>query len=354
MKTRRFFLSLCLAAAAPLPGCGGGGGGGAGVDVGEWTEDNFPSYIRRLTRFGERADWSHDGQRILFIEKTFGDVLEFELATGIIRPMTRHYVHKGYTRALYLSNGDILLSGSRSFSAENPVEARIRTAELWVLSQTLDRPAVALGEFCFEGPAVSRSNLRIAWTLNNENSPALLPAGVSQFWQATVDYTGGTPHLINKTLLLDSRTVPFAVETQNFRPPQDAELIFTAVTAGGFQGTEVMGLNLDTGAVVNYSQAPDQFDEPEGIFPDGRHTLVESDRHSRKGPDNIDLYRLALDGTARLDRLTFFNEGGRFKASNPVVSDDGRFMAFQAPHVGLPAGAGEGIYVFDLLAAGLQ
>jgi len=163
----------------------------------------------------------------------------------------------------------------------------------------------------------------------------------------------GVPHLINKTLLLDSRSLPFAagLETQNFRPPQERELTFTA---GGFQGTEVMGLNLDSGAVVNYSQAPNEFDEPEGIFPDGLHTLVESDRHSRKGPDNIDLYRLALDGSARIDRLTFFNEGGRFKASNPVVSDDGRFFAFQVPHVGLPAGAGEGIYIFDLQAAGLQ
>lgn len=353
MKALTFFLSFCLAIAASLASCGGGGGGGADLGVGEWTADNFPPYIRRLTQFGERADWSHDGQRILFIEKTFGDVLEIELATGIIRPMTRHYVHKGYTRALYLSNGDILLSGSRTFSAENPFEARIRTAELWVLSQTLDRPAVPLGEFCFEGPAVSRSNLRIAWTVNNENTPALLPAGVSQFWQASMDYTGGVPHLINKTLLLDSRSLPFAagLETQNFRPPQERELTFTA---GGFQGTEVMGLNLDSGAVVNYSLAPDQFDEPEGIFPDGRHTLVESDRHSRKGADNIDLYRLALDGSGHLDRLTFFNEGGRFKASNPVVRDDGRFFAFQAPHVGLPAGTGEGIYIFDLQAAGVQ
>jgi hypothetical protein len=343
-----------LAIAVSLASCGGGGGGGggAGLSVGEWTADNFPSHIRRLTQFGERADWSHDGQRILFIEKTFGDVLEIELATGNIRPMTRHYVHKGYTRALYLSNGDILLSGSRTFSAENPVEARIRTAELWVLSQTLDRPAVPLGEFCFEGPAVSRSNLRIAWTVNNENTPTL-PAGVSQFWQAFIDYTGGIPHLINKTLLLDSRSLAFAagLETQNFRPPQERELTFTA---GGFQGTEVMGLNLDSGAVVNYSQAPDEFDEPEGIFPDGRHTLVESDRHNRKGADNIDLYRLALDGSGRMDRLTFFNEGGKFKASNPVVSDDGRFFAFQVPHVGLAAGVGEGIYVFDLQAAGVQ
>jgi len=349
MNMLPLLMICCTVIAVCLPGCGSGSSTVA--DVGEWTDDNFPPHIRRLTRFGERADWSADGQRILFLEKTFGDVFEIEVATGAVRPMTRHYAHKGYTRALYLSNGDILLSGSRTFSAENPVEARIRTAELWVLSQSLDRPAVALGEFCFEGPAVSRRNLRIAWTLNNENSPAFLPPGVSQFWQADIAYTDGIPSLANKTLILDNRSLPFAtgLETQNFRPPQERELTFTAV---GFQGTEVMGLNLDTGAVVNYSQAPDQYDEPEGIFPDGRHTMVESDRHSRKGPDNIDLYRLVLDRTGRMDRLTFFNEGGRFKASNPVISDDGRLMAFQVPHVGLPAGAGEGIYVFDLAAAG--
>src|SRR5215212_2765657 len=40
--------------------------------------DELPPYISRLTYFGERADWSHDGKRILFVEKTFGDVYEIE------------------------------------------------------------------------------------------------------------------------------------------------------------------------------------------------------------------------------------------------------------------------------------
>ena len=52
--------------------------------------DNLPSYIRQLTYFGEREGWSHDDKQILFLEKTFGDVYESELATGIIRPMTHH------------------------------------------------------------------------------------------------------------------------------------------------------------------------------------------------------------------------------------------------------------------------
>ncbi|MHC5061100.1 MAG: hypothetical protein ACYTFK_08455 [Planctomycetota bacterium] len=38
--------------------------------------DELPVYTRQVTHFGQRADWSHDGRRILFIEKTFGDVRE--------------------------------------------------------------------------------------------------------------------------------------------------------------------------------------------------------------------------------------------------------------------------------------
>ena len=69
--------------------------------------DELPTHIRRVTHFGQRADWSHDGKRILFLEKTYGDVFEIDLTTKIIRPITHHYYHSGYTRALYLSNGDI-------------------------------------------------------------------------------------------------------------------------------------------------------------------------------------------------------------------------------------------------------
>ena len=47
--------------------------------------DDLPSHIKQVTYFGERADWSHDGKRILFLEKTYGDVFEIELSTGIIR-----------------------------------------------------------------------------------------------------------------------------------------------------------------------------------------------------------------------------------------------------------------------------
>ena len=76
---------------------------------------HLPPHIRQITAFGERADWSHDGKKILFLSKTFGDAMEIDLASGVIKNLTAHYPHHGYTRALYLANEDILLSGPEQY-----------------------------------------------------------------------------------------------------------------------------------------------------------------------------------------------------------------------------------------------
>ncbi len=298
--------------------------------------DELPPYIMQITHFGQRADFSHDGKRILFIEKTFGDVFEVEIDSCIIRPMTHHYFHEGYTRALYLANGDILLSGARHFDADDPWPSRSeKNAELWVLKKDLSGPPTPLGEKCSEGPAVSRKHMKLAWTQGGA------------FYMANIVYEDGKPKLADKRKILDKKDLPFetGLETQNLRPPDEKELIFSAY---GYQGTDVMGLDIESGKVVNYSKAPDQYDEPEGIFPDGRHTLVECDKHSRKGTDYIDLYKLALDGSGRTERVTFFSDYPGYKASNPVVSDDGKFIAFQAAKRGDPAGVGRGLLLLDL------
>src|SRR5512147_2108971 len=106
--------------------------------------DHLPRHIRQVTWFGERADWSHDGKRILFLSKTFGDAMELDLATLRIRNRTAHYSHHGYTRALYLSNGDLLLSGPEQFDPKKPGEARVQ-CWLYVLDQGGTKPAVPLG-----------------------------------------------------------------------------------------------------------------------------------------------------------------------------------------------------------------
>jgi hypothetical protein len=311
--------------------------------------DHLPPHIVQLTWFGERADWSHDGKRILFLSKTFGDAMEIDLATWRIRNLTAHYPHHGYTRALYLPTGDILLSGPEQFDPKHPGDARVQCF-LYVLDKRGARPALPLGAKCSEGPAVSRRRMHIAWTHVAAEYPAEMPAGSSRIQEADIVFEKDHPRLENQRLVLESRDLPFkcTLETQNFRPPSEAELTFSAY---GYQGTDVCGVDLATKKITNYSNSPGQYDEPEGIYPDGQYTLVECDRQNLKGSGSVDLWRLKLDGSGQYERLTFFSDYPGYKASNPVVSDDGRFIAFQLARSHEAAGVGHGIFVYDIRKA---
>ena len=99
----------------------------------------------------------------------------------------------------------------------------------------------------------------------------------------------------------------------------------------------------------NYTHTPEIYDEVEGIFPDGQYTLVECDRQNNGGPSHIDIWKLKLDARGEYERLTFFGEYAGYKSSNPVVSDDGKFFAFQMGVSRSATGSiGRGIMVYDL------
>lgn len=315
-------------------------------NAGESPADYLPPHIMRVTWFGERADWSHDGKKILFLSKTFGDAMELDLATKRIRNLTAHYPHHGYTRALYLANGDIVLSGPEAFDPKRIGEARVQCF-LSVLDKSLTKPAAPLGTKCSEGPAVSRKRMRIAWTHVAPEYPDEMLAGSSRMQEADIVYEGGTPKLANQRLIIDSRDLPFkcTMETQNYRPPDEKELTFSAY---GHQGTDVAGIDLVTKKVVNYSNSPGQYDEPEGMFPDGQFTLVECDKQNLKGSGYVDLWKLKLDGSGQYERLTHFSDYPGYKASNPTVSNDGKFIAFQMAKSREAAGVGHGIFVYDV------
>jgi len=304
--------------------------------------DNLPDNIRRITRFGERADFSHDGTKILFVEKTYGDVYEVELASGKISLLTGHFYHGGFTRALYLANNDVLLSGCTSFDAANPHINRQINAELWILDKSYTLPPVRLGTKCSEGPAVSRKNMEIAWTVTYNQYPDSLKEGQYLFYMADIVYEKGVPKLSNKKVILDNLKTEFKdIEVQNFIPPLEKTMTFSAY---GYQGTEVMLLNLETGVITNMSNADKQYDEPEDIFPDGKFTTVECDRETGA----VDIYKLRLDGSGHLERLTFFSDFKGYKSSNPVISDDGKLMAFQMARSTDLAGVGYGIFIMEL------
>ena len=46
--------------------------------------DHLPPHIRQVTWFGERADWSHDGSRILFLSKTFSDSPGYKASNPVV------------------------------------------------------------------------------------------------------------------------------------------------------------------------------------------------------------------------------------------------------------------------------
>jgi len=309
--------------------------------------DDMPAHITRVTSFGERADWSHDGKRILFLSKTFGDAMEYDLQTKTVRNLTAHYPNHGYTRALYLANDDILLSGPEQFDPRDVRTACVQCF-LSVLVKRLNGPARPLGTKCSEGPAVSRKRMHIAWTHVAAEYPDEMPASSSRMQEADVEIMDGQPpRLVNQRIIVNSGDLPFkcTMETQNFRPPDERELTFSAY---GYQGTDVCGIDLQTKKVVNYSNSPGQYDEPEGIFPDGQSTLVECDKQNHQGPSHVDLWRLKLDGSGAYERLTYFSDYAGCKASNPVVSDDGKFIAFQMARSREAAGVGHGLFIYDV------
>lgn len=96
--------------------------------------------------------------------------------------------------------------------------------------------------------------------------------------------------------------------------------------------------------------------EPEGIFPDNEHVLVECDIQSARigKPAGlygwpIDLYKLKLDGTGKdFQRVTYFSDYKGYNASNPVVATNAKFFIFQIAFtndVGAFTGAGHGLII---------
>lgn len=309
--------------------------------------DHLPPHIVQLTTWGERPDWRHDGKRLLFLSKVFGDVYEYDLASGRITPCTDHFTHYGFTRALYLANGDILLSGPvETFDRRDKAarQAARSASYLAVLDRSLTKPPVPLGVHCDEGPAVSRHRLRIAWTHGKQD----------RISTGEIVYEEGKPVLKHAKLVLTRDDFPAEerprrwIETQNFIPPDDTRITLTGYEINGTANSEAFVLDLTDGKLVNVSRSPDHYEEAEGIFPDGKFTLVERAEHRGNPWPLIDAWKLALDGSGRAERLTFFTEFPGYKGGEPTVSDGGRFLAFTLGKRGTEAGQGFGLYLLDL------
>jgi hypothetical protein len=309
--------------------------------------DNLPKQIEQLTHFGERADISPDNQRVAFMAKSFGDAFVIDLKTRVIACLTCSVPGAAFLRVMHLANGDYILIGPEKFTDIRT--GRHQENELWYLSRKPGSRPVRFGQKLSEGAAVSKKNLRISFSETSAQNPDL-PKGASRLFVADVDLAGDSPKLVNERVVHESKDASCTLEAQDFYA-DDARMTFTCYEPKGM--ASVMGIDLKTSAVTNFSKAPGVYNEVEGIFPDGQYTCVESDRQceklgGRRGSGNIDIWKLKLDGTGKdFTRLTFFNDYEGGKASNPVVSTDGRFMAFQLARTTDEAGVGYGILLYS-------
>jgi Tol biopolymer transport system component len=312
-------------------------------------EETPPPGVRRLTWFGERASWSPDGRRIAFMEKSFGDAFEVVLENGAVRLLT-HYPHAGFLRVQYLPNGDYFLIGARTF--EDIRTTRSRDQEMWVLRKDFkpgDR-AVPLEHKISEGVAISRTSMKIAWSNTRGQYPDVLAEGESVIYTADLTESGGRLVLSNRKEVIRAKAPECTLEAQDFRR-NDTELIYTCYRS---PFADVFGIELVTGKVTTYRKLAGEYNEVEGIFPDGETTLVESSREQAQQNSNyIDIWRLRLEPDSKdFVRVTRWGDSPGFKASNPVVSPDGRTIAFQSARSKDAAGVGYGIFLMTLDGAG--
>jgi Tol biopolymer transport system component len=311
-------------------------------------ERNLPSNIVQLTGFGERPVYSPDRKRIAFMSKSFGDAFEIDLETKVIRLLTGHFHHEGFLRVHYLLNGDFFLIGARKFSDIS--STRSRDQEMWIMKADTKTPPVALNQKISEGVATSRRDMKIAWSNTSGQYPDVLANGESVLYVADVVYRDGVPALANKKEIIRAKAPECTLEAQDFRN-DDTELIYTCYRQPHF--ADVMGVELRSGKVTTYRKLEGEYNEVEGVSPDGKWTLVESSREQggadRQNSRYIDLWKLRLEpNSTDYVRMTRWGDYEGYKASNPVVSPDGKSFAFQSARNNEPAGVGHGIFLFRL------
>lgn len=282
------------------------------------------------------------------MSKSFGDAMVVDLKTRTISCLTCRIPAAAFLRVMHLVSGDYILIGPSTF--EDIHVSRTRDNELWFLSKKPGSKPVKLGIKMSEGVAVSKKGMRIAFSQVHAQI-AEIPEGASRLIVAEVDTSSGEPKITNQKTVYESPDRNCTIEAQDFFD-NDSKMTFSCYEPNNL--ASVMTIDLKTGAVINHSKDPGTYNECEGIFPATQFTCVEADRQvnwlgGNHGSGNIDIWKLQLDGSGKnFVRLTNFNDYEGGKASNPVISTDGKYMCFQLANTADPAGVGYGLLLYDM------
>lgn len=313
--------------------------------INEQIKKDMPPYLSVLLEWGQRPEWSRDGKYIYFRSRDYSDVFRIDVKTKKIEPVTAHYFQESYTRVLCLHNGDLLLEGPEKYDSSNPWEPRHKLS-LCVLKAPFDKPAIPLNRNIDEDPAISRVDDRSACTLSTQRKINM----------AELEYDEqGNPVLKNERIVLnfDRLGIPMSqrLETQDFFSNSN-KLDFTfyrGTLEESFCFADPDLLDLETGKYEPIIDHPTGYNEAEGISPDGKFLMIESDHDHEPKHWNLDIYMLMLDGSVKAIHLLDWSD--RFSgchSDNPVVSPDGKTIAFQFGFNNSQPGQGKGIFLLDV------
>ncbi len=323
-----------------------------------------------LTNWGTKPEWLTP-TTFVFVSNLVGDVYEMDIETGEIQSRTAHFQHAGFTRVHVLSNGDLLLLGPTS-GPQPPLEPLVPydvgmwTGKLFVLRKPYDKAPIPLGVHGWEGIAVSRETMEIAWSTTavpfwvantdgsvNLGETALAYANEpSEIQIGTIEYdTEGGARIVNARALISKEDVgPVFLEPQDFVGPGDASLLISAYgVVDGFSNRLIVDVATGEFAEPDSPRGPG-YDEWEGILPGQQVAFLEFFE-----PDIFDIQRAFLmiydfdDGsyTTFVDSM----DGGApadMGPHEPVFSDDGHWVLTATHGVGGWPGYSAGILLFDM------
>jgi hypothetical protein len=340
--------------------------------VGQWDhcEDEVPAHVKVVTNWGTKPEWLTSSS-FVFVSNLMGDIYWMDLRTAEIRNLTGHFVHAGFTRVHVLANGDLLLLGllDGPEPPDDPLVAYSEgmfESELYVLKKPYDGPPYPLDEPGWEGIAVSRSSMRIAWSrtrgpfwVNDENGEfQLFPSGIlylmepSELVTGIIDYgADGAPYIEDLRVVLTKRDVgPVLLEAQDLIGENDDTLLASAY--GPLQnGGDALTIDMSEGSFERLvTPFGNPYDEWEGASHDGSRAFVEIDPDAFLLPVAVDLY--IYDFADRSFKQIHSVEVGPSHIAafphEPVFSEDGRWALTTTAGIGGWPGYGAGILIIDL------